>query len=282
MSRVPHLLVGQRAGWKFGHQQVLDAMLHDGLWCATELTAMGRLADQTAARAGVSREEQDAIAVESHRRAAAAMSLGLFDAEIAPVGVAGGKGEAVVARDEGPRAGTTLEDLARLRPAFDPAGTVTAGNASQISDGAAAVVVASEEVACTIQTPVKARIVAAAVHSGPPRELFVAPVGAIEKVLARAGLRAGDIDLVELNEAFAAQCLACMSPLGLDPARVKVLGGAIALGHPIGASGARILVTLLHALAARGLRYGLAALCLGGGEAVALVVERTEAPGGGR
>jgi acetyl-CoA C-acetyltransferase len=274
MSRAPHLLVGSREGWKFGHQQVVDSMIHDGLWCAFECTAMGDEADYIAASRGVSRADQDAFAAESHRRAVAALQAGVFADEIVPVRIPGRKGEVVVDRDEGPRADTTLEKLAALRPAFAAEGTATAGNASQISDGAAAVVVASEDVARWSGSRWKFRIVASATSGVEPKELFIAPVSAIEKVLRKADLRMAEIDLVELNEAFAAQCLACMRPLELDPAKVNVDGGAIALGHPIGASGARVLVTLLHALARRNLRRGLASLCLGGGNAVAMIVER--------
>jgi acetyl-CoA C-acetyltransferase len=274
MSRAPHLLMGARAGLKFGHQQTLDALLHDGLWCAIENVPMGSAADYIAQTRQVDRAQQDAFAVESHRRAVAADAAGKFDAEIVPVEVPGPKGATKVTRDEGPRADTSAEALARLRTSFDPQGTVTAGNASQISDGAAAVVVASEAVAKQHASPIRARIVASATSGVAPKEIFIAPVHAIQKVLDKAGLTLADIDLVELNEAFAAQCLACMAPLDLDPAKVNVHGGAIALGHPIGASGARVLVTLLYALADRNLKRGLAALCLGGGNAVAMIVER--------
>jgi acetyl-CoA C-acetyltransferase len=273
MSQAPHLLMGSRAGYKFGNQQILDSMQHDGLWCAHENKGMGPLADYIAAKCNVSREDQDAFAVESHRRATAARESGKFAAEIVPVRVRSGKVESLVEHDEGPREGCTQADLAKLRPAFGDNGTATAGNASQISDGAAAIVVASEGAAEGVMSAIKARIVATANHAVEPRDLFIAPVGAIEKVLAKAGLKVSDIDLFELNEAFAAQCLACMRPLSIDHAKLNVHGGAIALGHPIGASGARVLVTLLHALADRKLRYGLAALCLGGGEGVAMIIE---------
>jgi acetyl-CoA C-acetyltransferase len=269
MSRAPFLLSGARQGWKFGDQQVRDSMLYDGLWCAFEDMAMGAEADYIAETRGVSRADQDAFAVESHRRAAAVSKLEEIVAVTVP-----GKTETVVIRDEGPRAETTLDALARLRPAFGKTGTVTAGNASQISDGAAAVVVASEQVARSSRSAIKARIVASATSGVAPKEIFIAPVTAVEKVLAKAKMTLGDIDLVELNEAFAAQCLACMRPLGADPAKTNLHGGAIALGHPIGASGARVLVTLLYALAERGLKRGLAALCLGGGNAVAMIIER--------
>jgi len=274
MSLAPHLLMGTRAGWKYGNQTALDSMLHDGLWCAVENKGMGSLADYTATKCNVSRADQDAFAVESHRRAAAAREAGKFRREIVPIVVKSGKAETLVEHDEGPRPSCTLADLTKLRPAFAADGTATAGNASQISDGAAVVVVANESLAQGAKSPMKARIVASATNSGEPRDLFVAPVGAIEKALAKAQLKVADIDLFELNEAFAAQCLACSRPLGIDPAKLNVHGGAIALGHPIGASGARVLVTLMHALADRQLRHGVAALCLGGGEAVAMVIER--------
>jgi acetyl-CoA C-acetyltransferase len=273
MSLAPHLLMDVRSGWKFGNQQSLDSMQHDGLWCACERSAMGSLADRTAAECGISREQQDAFAAESHRRAAAAREAGKFAAEIVPVRVKSGKAETLVEHDEGPRPGCTPHDLAKLRAAFAEGGTATAGNASQISDGAAAVVVVSEEISASLSSPLKARIVATATSGLAPKHLFLAPIGAMEKVLAKADLSIGDIDLVELNEAFASQALACSGPLNIDHERLNVHGGAIALGHPIGASGARVLVTLLHALADRGGRYGMAALCLGGGNAVALVVE---------
>jgi acetyl-CoA C-acetyltransferase len=194
--------------------------------------------------------------------------------EIVPVTVAGRKGDTVITTDEGPRPDTTLEGLAKLRPSFSSSGTVTAGNASQISDGAAALAVVSEDVARNVSSPLKARIVAAATSGVAPKEIFIAPVTAVQKVLAKAKLTMADIDLIELNEAFAAQALACMRPLEADPAKTNVHGGAIALGHPIGASGARVLVTLLYALAERGLKRGLASLCLGGGNAVAMIIER--------
>ena len=276
MSRAPHLLMGAREGWKYGPQTALDSMLHDGLWCPFEDAAMGAAADYIAASRRVSRADQDAFAAESHRRAAAAIAEGRFRDEIVPVTVPGRKGDVVIDRDEGPRPETTVENLATLKPAFGADGTVTAGNASQLSDGAAAVVVVDDELGRASRSPLKARIVASATSGVEPKEIFIAPVTAIERVLAKARLTLSEIDLIELNEAFAAQCLACARPLKLDLAKTNVHGGAIALGHPIGASGARVLVTLLHALAARGLRRGLASLCLGGGNAVAMIVEREE------
>jgi acetyl-CoA C-acetyltransferase len=276
MSRAPFLLTGAREGWKFGPQKVLDSMLHDGLWCAFEDVAMGVEADYIASSRGVARADQDAFAVESHRRAIEAIKRGAFDAEIVPVTSLGGRGETTVARDDGPRTDSSLEALVKLRPAFQADGTVTAGNASQLSDGAAAVIVGDERAASEHQSPMSARIVATATSGVPPKDIFIAPVAAIERVLEKAKLNLADIDLVELNEAFAAQCLACMRPLDLDPAKTNISGGAIALGHPIGASGARVLVTLLHNLARLGLKRGLAALCLGGGNAVAMIVELAE------
>ena len=274
MSRAPFLLTGAREGWKFGPQKVLDSMQHDGLWCAFEDVAMGVEADYIAESRRISRGDQDAFAVESHRRAIAAIEQGVFDAEIVPIVVPGRNGETRVGRDEGPRPDSTLEGLAKLRPAFDSEGTVTAGNASQLSDGAAAVVVADERLVSESKSPLAARIIATATSGVPPKELFIAPVAAIERVLDKAKLKLADIDLIELNEAFAAQCLACMRPLRLDPAKTNITGGAIALGHPIGASGARVLVTLIYGLQRLGLKRGLAALCLGGGNAVAMIVER--------
>ncbi len=271
MSRAPFLLTGARAGWKFGDQQVRDSMSLDGLWCAFEDVAMGVEADYIAESRGVSRADQDAFAVESHRRATARGAKPLD--EIVSVTVPG-KTETIVSTDEGPRPDTTLEGLAKLRPAFGKSGTVTAGNASQISDGAAAVVVVSEQVAKESRSPLKARIVATATSGVAPKEIFIAPVTAVQQVLAKAKMTLADIDLIELNEAFAAQCLACMRPLEASLEKTNVHGGAIALGHPIGASGARVLVTLMHALAERGLKRGLASLCLGGGNAVAMIIER--------
>jgi acetyl-CoA C-acetyltransferase len=275
MSLTPYLLPGARSGWRFGNQTAVDSMQYDGLWCAFENCPMGSEADYIAASRKVDRADQDAFALESHRRALDAAEKGRFRSEIVPVTLTDRKqNQSVIDHDEGPRADTTLAALAKLRPSFAAEGTVTPGNSSQISDGAAAVVVVSESAVRDFPGTFKARIVASATSGVPPKDLFIAPVSAIEKVLAKARLTMADIDLVELNEAFAAQCLACMRPLKLDPAKTNVNGGAIALGHPIGASGARVLVTLLHALEQRNLRRGLAALCLGGGNAVAMIVER--------
>jgi acetyl-CoA C-acetyltransferase len=274
MSRAPYLLFGARAGWKFGDQKVVDAMVHDGLWCAFECWHMGEAAEHIAAKCGVSRAEQDRFAAQSQQRAAAAWASGAFDAEVVPVTVGSGPKARTVSRDESLRAETTAEALARLKPSFREGGTVTAGNASTLSDGAAAVVVGSSRAGERLGVQPLARIVAYVTSGVHPKDIFIAPVLAVRQVLERAGLRMADIDLFEMNEAFAAQMLACGKDLGLDEAKLNVHGGAIALGHPIGASGARVLVTLLYALQRRGLRRGLAALCLGGGNAVAMVVER--------
>jgi acetyl-CoA C-acetyltransferase len=274
MSRAPHLLFGARTGWKYGDQKAVDAMIHDGLWCAIEDWHMGEAAEHTAAKCGLTRADQDRFAAQSQRRAAAAQEKGLFDREIVAVTVGSGTKAKTVTRDEGLRPDTTAEGLAKLKPAFREGGTVTAGNSSTLSDGAAAVLVASRRAAERLGRQPLARIVAYATSGVAPKDIFIAPVLAVRKVLDRAGLRLGDIDLFELNEAFAAQMLACDKELGLDEARVNVHGGAIALGHPIGASGARVVVTLLSALEQRGLKRGLASLCLGGGNAVAMVVER--------
>jgi acetyl-CoA C-acetyltransferase len=274
MSRAPYLLFGARSGWKYGDQKAVDAMIHDGLWCAFEDWHMGAAAEHIAARCSVTRAEQDRFSAQSHQRAAAAWDRGAFNAEVVPVTVGSGPKAKTVARDEGVRPETTAEGLAKLKPAFREGGTVTAGNASMLSDGAAAVVVGSARAAERLGTKPLARVVAYATSGVAPKEIFIAPVLAVRQVLERAGLGLKDIDLFELNEAFAAQMLACGGELKLDESRVNVNGGAIALGHPIGASGARVLVTLLYALEQRGLRRGLASLCLGGGNAVAMVVER--------
>ncbi len=274
MSRAPHLLFGARTGWKVGDHKAVDAMVHDGLWCAFEGWHMGEAAEHIAGKCGVPRAEQDRFALQSQQRAAAAWERGAFNAEVVHVTVGSGPKARTVSRDEGIRPDTTSEGLAKLKPAFREGGTVTAGNASTLSDGAAAVVVGSRRAAERLGTRPLARVVAYATGGVAPRDIFIAPVLAVRRVLERAGLALADIDLFELNEAFAAQMLACGKELGLDEARVNVHGGAIALGHPIGASGARVLVTLLSALEQRGLRRGLASLCLGGGNAVALVVDR--------
>jgi acetyl-CoA C-acetyltransferase len=274
MSQAPYLLFGARTGWKYGDQKAVDAMIHDGLWCAFEDWHMGEAAEHIADKCQVSRAEQDRCAVQSHQRAAAAWDRGLFEGETVPVTVGSGARAKTVTRDEGLRPDATVEGLAKLRAAFRDGGTVTAGNASMLSDGAAALVVASARAAERLGKKPLARLVAYATSGVAPKDIFIAPVYAVRQVLEKAGLGLKDIDLFELNEAFAAQMLACGKELQLEESRVNVHGGAIALGHPIGASGARVLVTLLHVLEQRGLRRGLASLCLGGGNAVALVLER--------
>jgi acetyl-CoA C-acetyltransferase len=275
MSRAPYLLFGARSGWKYGDQKAVDAMIHDGLWCAFEHWHMAEAAEHIAAKCGVSRAAQDRFALESHHKAADAWERGLFHPEVVPVPVGSGPKARTVTRDEGVRPDCSLEGLAKLRPSFREGGTVTAGNASMLSDGAAAVVVGSRAAADRLGARPLARIVASATSGIAPRDIFLAPVAAVRRVLDQAGLAIQDIDLFELNEAFAAQMLACGKELKLDESKVNVNGGAIALGHPIGASGTRVLVTLLHALEQRGLRRGLASLCLGGGNAVAMIVERS-------
>lgn len=280
MSQAPHLLHGGRGGWKIGDRPLVDSVLHDGLTCPFEGWAMGMAAERTAETCNLGRAELDSFALESHRRALAAQAAGAFDAEIVPVTIEGKKGASVTIKaDEGPRADTTAEGLAKLTPSFRPDGVVTAGNSSMLSDGAAMLVVASEDRARTLGARPTARIIAHAVAGVDPRDIFLAPVGAIRAVLAKAVLSPDAIDLYEINEAFASQMLGCTRGLELDPAKVNVNGGAIALGHPIGASGARVLVTLLYAMEQRRARLGLAALCLGGGNAVAMIVGRVESTG---
>jgi acetyl-CoA C-acetyltransferase len=276
MSNAPFLLPNVRKGYKYGDQKAVDSLILDGLWCPFENCAMGDSAEYIAGKCEVSRAEQDRFAAESHKRAAAAWERGDFAAEVVPVTVGSGAKAKTVAKDEGIRPDTTAEGLAKLRPAFKPdGGTVTAGNASQLSDGAAAAVVASGKALERLGAKPLARVVAYAASGVAPKDIFIAPVPAVKAVLEKAKLSLADIDLFELNEAFAAQMLACGKGLGLDEAKVNVNGGAVALGHPIGASGARVVATLVHALHKRNLRRGLAALCLGGGNAVAMVIERT-------
>jgi acetyl-CoA C-acetyltransferase len=274
MSRAPHLLFGARTGWKYGDQKVLDSVVHDGLTCAFENCGMGEAAEYIAVKCGVSRADQDKYAARSHQRAAAAWQSGAFADEVVPVTVGSGAKGKTVGRDEGVRPETTAETLSKLRPAFKSDGGVTAGNSSQLSDGAAAIIVGTEAAASRLGVRPLARILAYATSGVAPKDLFIAPIAAIRMVLDKAKLRASDIDLFELNEAFAAQMLACGKGLELSDDRVNVHGGAIALGHPIGASGARVLTTLLYALKQRHGKRGLASLCLGGGNAVAMVVER--------
>jgi len=274
MSRAPYLLFGARTGWKYGDQKAVDAMIHDGLWCAFEGWHMGEAAEHIAQKCNVTRADQDRFSAQSHQRAVSAWERGAFSAEVVPVTVGAGAKAKQVSRDEGVRPDTSIESLSKLKTSFQEGGTVTAGNASMISDGAAAVVVASAQAAQRTGAKSAARIVAYATSGIAPKDIFLAPVSAVRQVLERAGLALKDIDLFELNEAFAAQMLACNMDLKLDESKVNVNGGAIALGHPIGASGARVLVSLLYALEQRGLRRGLASLCLGGGNAVAMIIER--------
>jgi acetyl-CoA C-acetyltransferase len=275
MSNAPYLLKGARWGYRMGNAEAIDSMIAEGLTCAMSACHMGMTAEEVARRYGVSREDQDAFAAASQTRATQAIQSGIFKAEIVPVPVPQRKGDAVLFdTDEYPRAGTTPEKLAALKPAFlKKDGTVTAGNASGINDGAAALVVTTADKARALGTPPLARIMAYASVGVDPMVMGIGPVSAVRKALDRAGLTIGDIDLFELNEAFAAQSIAVIRELGVDPARVNVHGGAIALGHPIGASGARVLTTLLYALKARKLRYGVASLCIGGGMGIAMVVE---------
>ncbi len=276
MSRAPFLLQGVRQGYKYGDQKTADALINDGLWCPFENWPMGEAAEHIATKCEVSRAEQDRFAAQSHQRAAAAWASGAFADEVVPVTfpATGKKPLPPVEKDEGIRPDTTAEGLAKLKPAFRADGTVTAGNASQLSDGGAAVVVASARFAEQTGAKPLARIVSYAMSGVPPKDIFIAPVTAVQAACEKAKLSVADIDLWELNEAFASQMLACGKGLHLDEAKVNVHGGAVALGHPIGASGARVLVTLVHALARHGKRYGCASLCLGGGNAVALIVER--------
>ncbi len=274
MTHAPHA-AWLRGGVKYGHVQFVDLMLHDGLWCAFNDAHMGNLAEYTARKAGISREEQDRFALESHRKAIQAMDEGRFREEIIPLTVKDRKkGEVVVDADETPRRDTSLEKLAKLPPAFEKDGTVTAGNAPPLSDGAAAILVLSEEALKAYGVEPLGVIRGYTAAFLEPRDLFFAPIHAIRKLLDQVGWRLDEVDLFEINEAFAAQVLADGKALELDWDRVNVHGGAIALGHPIGASGTRILVTLLYAMKQRNARRGVAALCLGGGGAVAMAVER--------
>jgi len=276
MSRAPYLLANARWGYRLGNGELLDSMLSEGLTCAMAGCHMGITAENVADLYSVSREQQDQFAAESQKRAAAARSDGRFRTEIVPVVISAKKGAtAIFESDEYIRPETTVKTLATLRPAFRKEdGTVTAGNASGINDGAAAVVVMSHERARLMELAPRAEIVAYASAGVEPRYMGMGPVPAIERVLDRAGMSLNDIDLFEVNEAFAAQSLAVINKLDLDQSRVNVNGGAIALGHPIGASGARILVTLLHEMERRNARRGLAALCIGGGQGIAMVLER--------
>jgi acetyl-CoA C-acetyltransferase len=285
MNRAPYLLPGARFGYRLGDGALVDSSVHDGLWCAFEDCHMGTHAERVAIHDAVSRADQDAFALASHQNALAAIDAGRFDAELAPVTIRDAKGrETVVTVDEGPRRDSTIETLARLKPAFAlpdgpdrgsaTEGTVTAGNAPGITDGAAATVVASERAIERLDLQPLARIIGYSQAEIAPKWLFLAPVTGVRKLLERIEMPLEAFDLIEINEAFAAQTLADGRELGFDWSKVNVNGGAIALGHPIGASGARIVATLLHELQRRAGRYGLATLCLGGGGSVAMAFER--------
>jgi acetyl-CoA C-acetyltransferase len=272
MNMAPYLLPQARTGYRLGDGTLVDSTVHDGLWCATCNVHMGMHAERVAAKHDVTREAQDELALRSHQRAIAAQEAGRFDEEIVPVSVRGKKGDTTISADEGPRADTSPEALARLKPAFEPdGGTVTAGNAPGITDGAAALVIGSEDALDGAQP--MARITGYAQADVAPEWLFEAPIHGVRRLIEKVGGSIDDFDLIEINEAFAAQVLADGNELGFDWDKVNVNGGAIALGHPIGASGARVLTTLLYELRRRGGRKGLATLCLGGGGAVAMAIE---------
>jgi acetyl-CoA C-acetyltransferase len=274
MSNAPYLLPRVREGLRMGDASIVDSMIHDGLWCAFEHCHMGVSGEHVADLYGVTREAQDIYAADSHRKAACAQSAGRFKAEIVSVEIPQGKGARITFEDdETIRPDSTPEVLKGLKPAFRKDGSVTAGNAPGVNDGAAAVVVMSEDRARALGAQPMARIAGYATSGLAPKLLLMTPVGAIRKLVDRIGWRIEDVDLFEINEAFAAQMVAVINELGLDPARVNVNGGAIALGHPIGASGARVLTTLLYAMKERRAKRGIASLCLGGGNGVALAVE---------
>ena len=274
MSNCPYIIPKVREGLRMGHGQVVDLMIHDGLWCPFENWHMGNAGETVADLYKVTRDQQDQYSADSHKKAAAAQATGKFAAEILPVSIAQKKGDPLVfSKDESVRADTTAEVLRKLKPAFKKDGSVTAGNAPPVNDGAAALVVMADDKVKALNATPLARIVAQATSGLAPKMLLMTPVEATRKVLKKAGWSVSDIDLMELNEAFAVQAVAVMQELGIDPAKVNVHGGAVALGHPIGASGARILTTLIHALKDRGLTRGVATLCLGGGNGVALAIE---------
>lgn len=275
MSNCPYLLPGARNGYRMGNAEIVDSMVHDGLWDVYEDFHMGNTGELVSEKYHVSRDEQDAYALESHRKAVAAMQEGRFDSQIVPVEIPQKKGDPLlVTKDEGPRADTTIEALRKLKPAFKKDGTVTAGNAPGVNDGAAAVVVTTASRAQKLNLKPKFRIVAQAVSGLEPKWVMMAPLEAVRKLWKKTGWDNAGVDLYELNEAFSVQAVALIRELQLDPARVNVNGGAVALGHPIGASGARVLVTLMYELERRGARRGIAALCLGGGNAVGMAIER--------
>ncbi len=279
MSNAPYYMYGMRAGVKLGDQKLIDGVIRDGLWCSSCDVHMGSHAEYTARKAQVNRRDQDEFAFSSHQKAVAAIEQGKFRDEIVPVEIAGRKGVTTVETDESPRKDTTMESLAKLKPAFPGAGddlSVTAGNASSLNDGASALVVVSEEYARANGLEILARITGYATGGTEPQDLFFAPIYAVQNLMKKNSSKIADYDLIEANEAFASQAIANGRGLGWDWDRVNVHGGAIALGHPIGASGARVLTTLLYALKDRSLRTGIATLCLGGGNAVALSVERPD------
>ncbi len=274
MSNAPYLMPKLRTGARMGHTEAKDAMILDGLWCAMTDQHMGHTGELVADKFGVGREVQDAWAAESHRKALAAMQAGAFQAEIVPMAVPGKKGDLIISEDEGPRADCTVDSLAKLRPAFKKDGTVTAGNAPSVNDGAAAALVTTEDYARAHGLAVQARILGTATAGLAPEWVLMAPVEAIRQLLAKVGWTVDHVDLWEINEAFAVQLVATMNELKLSADRINIHGGAVALGHPIGASGARVMTTLLHALERQGKQRGVAALCLGGGNAIAMAVER--------
>ncbi len=274
MSQCPYLLTKARTGYRMGNGVIIDSMVFDGLWCPFNDFHMGMTGELIAEKFNLKREELDQYALESHRKAVAAIKAGKFKEEIVPVTVPQPKGDPIVVdTDEGPREDTSLEKLAKLKPAFKKDGVITAGNAPSVNDGASAVVVMSRERAEKLGVKPMARITGYATGGTEPKWLMLAPVVAVRKLLEITGYKIDDFDLVELNEAFSSQAIADMRELGLDPSKVNVNGGGIALGHAIGSTGCRILVTLLYALKDRGLRRGLATLCLGGGNAVAMSIE---------
>jgi acetyl-CoA C-acetyltransferase len=277
MTNAPYLLPQARKGYRLGNGQVIDSMVHDGLWDIYNDYHMGSTGENVAEKYGITREEQDEFAVNSHRKAIAAMKECRFKSQIVPVEIPAkkkGAAPAIFDKDEGPREDTTIEALRSLKPAFKKDGTVTAGNAPGVNDGAAAVVVTSRRRANELKMPPIVRIVAQATSGVEPKWVMMAPVDAVRKIWEKTGWKNEDVDLYELNEAFSVQALGVMRELGLDPNKVNVNGGAVAIGHPIGASGARVLVTLIYEMTRRGVKRGIAALCLGGGNAVAMAVER--------
>jgi len=275
MSNCPYLLLNARTGFRMGDQTVVDSMIHDGLWDVYENFHMGQTGELVSEKYHITREEQDEFALGSHRKAVAAQQAGYFDREIVPVEVPQKKGDPlVVSKDEGPRADTTIEALRKLKAAFKKDGTVTAANASSVNDGAAAVVVMTADKARALKIQPRFRIVAQAVSGLEPKWVMMTPVETVRKLWAKTGWKADDVDLYELNEAFSVQGVALIRELGLKPERVNANGGAVALGHPIGASGCRILVTLMFELERRQAKRGIAALCLGGGNGVGMAIER--------